>query len=253
MCYDIAYSGRLQDIPTLIPAFPLAALRGLSLDPCYHVSGHSYPSWPVLLHEEGGLRLRFLEWGLVAPYMNTPERIRSQRPWMLNARSERILDDSKSYWHRIRHHRCIVPVSGFFEHRDVGRSRKIPYYLSATQAPLLLLAGLYQYASQPDPDTGELGGSFSIITRAANALLKAIHNSGENRGRMPLMLDGTQAQEWLRPDLGDADIRRLLDVEMPSDALNYRPVRSIRRPHAQTPEVLDPEPYEGLPPVRSAS
>lgn len=84
-----------------------------------------------------------MAWGLLAPYMDSPEKIRRQRPWMLNARSERILGDSCSYWHRIRRQRCVVPVSGFFEHRDVGRPRKVPYYISAADGGLLGLAGLY--------------------------------------------------------------------------------------------------------------
>lgn len=249
MCYDIAYSGGLEELSSLLPEFPRSALRGLERAPRFHASGHGYPDWPVVLPEQGSLRLRMLSWGLLAPYMDSPEKIRRMRPWMLNARSERILGDPRSYWHRIRGQRCVVPVSGFFEHRDVGRSRKIPYYISAADGGLLALAGLYAYGNRPDPETGELSGSFSIVTRTANPLLRAIHNSGENRGRMPLMLDRSTLKEWLDPDLEDGPLAALLDQEYPASALQYRTVAPIRRPHPDTPELLQAQAYEGIPPL----
>ena len=47
---------------------------------------------------------------------------------MLNIRSERILDDPKSYWNKIRNRRCIIPVSLTYEHRAiVGWKKKVPY------------------------------------------------------------------------------------------------------------------------------
>ncbi|WP_411973658.1 hypothetical protein ACLCDV_10835 [Sphingobacterium sp. Lzh-3] len=38
---------------------------------------------------------------------------------MINARSERILEDKKSYWYLLRKQGCLIPVSGTFEHRAI--------------------------------------------------------------------------------------------------------------------------------------
>ena len=57
-----------------------------------------------------------------------------------------------------------------------------------------------------DPETGEVRGMFTLITRAANPLMRQIHNSGDNAFRMPLFLPKEMELEWLRPDLTDTDI-----------------------------------------------
>ena len=52
----------------------------------------------------------------------------------------------------------------------------------------MFVPGLYSVVELPDKTTGELIKRFTygIITREAYALMKQIHNSGENKWRMPL-------------------------------------------------------------------
>ncbi len=71
-------------------------------------------------------------------------------------------------------------------------------------------------------------GMFTLITRAANSVMRQIHNSGDNAFRMPLFLPKEMEMEWLRPDLTEEETGRLLAYEMPSDQLVYDPVFSIR-------------------------
>lgn len=68
---------------------------------------------------------------MIAEYMNTPEKRKKMRSQMCNARSEKIVDDRKSYWHRLRKTRCLIPATGIYEHREVkGFKNKIPYHVS---------------------------------------------------------------------------------------------------------------------------
>lgn len=93
---------------------------------------------------------------------------------------------------------------------------------------MLCFAGLWNYAPVPDPATGELPGTFTIITRPANSLLHKIHNSGSHPHRMPLMLDHQRAVAWLQPELSDRELQEILDYEYPADRLKAWPVNTIR-------------------------
>jgi len=153
------------------------------------------------------------------------------RKSMVNARSEKILEDKRSFWNRIRKKRCLIPVTGIYEHREIkGWKNKVPYHIQLKGRPMFCIPGLYHYNTKmpSDPETGEMRGMFTLITRAANPVMRQIHNSGDNAFRMPVFLPKEMEMEWLRPDLTDEEIGRLLAYEMPSDQIVYDAVFSIR-------------------------
>jgi putative SOS response-associated peptidase YedK len=89
-------------------------------------------------------------------YKNEQAYIR-QRAGMLNARSERILEDKTSYWYEIRNRRCLIPVTGFYDHRGIkGWKKKVPYHIKLKDQELFFIAGLYSAAELPDTETGEM-------------------------------------------------------------------------------------------------
>jgi len=100
--------------------------------------------------------------------MNTPDLIKKYRIQMANARAENILD-KKSSWYRLRKNNlCLIVMSGFFEHREVkGITNKIPYFINLTNRSHLLVPGFYNFSPLPDVETGEMKGTFAIITRSA--------------------------------------------------------------------------------------
>ena len=61
-----------------------------------------------------------------------------------------------------------------------------------------------------------------------SSVMKQIHNDGENRGRMLLLLPFELSKKWVEDDLSDDQYRAILNFEMPSDELDYVPVFSIR-------------------------
>lgn len=94
---------------------------------------------------------------------------------------------------------------------------------------LFFLPGLYSVAEIVDEQTGELvkRKTSGMITRAANQVMRNIHNDGENRHRMPLYLPFDLAQEWLS-ELSEERYRYILTYELPSEDLEYYPVYTIR-------------------------
>jgi putative SOS response-associated peptidase YedK len=250
MCYDISFSTTIEMVTDYLPGLVVDPQIGMDYDLSLHVIAQSFREYPVIIRDEEEYKLRAFEWGVIPEYMHTPEQIKKGRSSMCNARSEKIIDDHRSYWHRIRRTRCLVPVTGIFEHREVkGFKNKIPYHIKLKGRSLFCLPALYHYPLKPDPETGEITGTFSIVTRAANPVMAQIHNSGDQANRMPLFLPKEKELEWLNPNLTDEELKELIGFEWPADALDYYPVYTIRttkdRPDGK--QKLDPFTWEGLP------
>jgi len=251
MCYDISFSTQIELITDYLPDLEIDPQIKISFEPILHTQAQAYQKFPIIIFDDGKNKLKNFEWGIIAPYMNTQEKIKKLRPQMCNARSEKILDKS-SYWHKIKSTRCLIPVTGIFEHREIkGWKNKVPYHVSLKERALFCLPGLYHYPNKADVETGEITGNYTIITRAANDVMKQIHNSGDQAFRMPLFLTKELEQKWLLPGLNDNELKVILDFEMHSDALEYHPVFTIRttkeRPDLKT--KTDRFAWENLPPL----
>ena len=118
---------------------------------------------------------------------------------------------------------------------------------------MFCLPGLYHYAPVPDVETGEARGTFTIVTRPANSVMRQIHNGGSNAFRMPLFLTKELEQKWLLPDLTDDEINEILNFEMPSENLRYQTVFTIRSPKPRPDNKPKTEIYEweNLPPLEN--
>ncbi|MBA2745144.1 MAG: SOS response-associated peptidase family protein [Flavisolibacter sp.] len=249
MCYDVSFASGVNRITEYFPGIDMNQVQ---MDPALmlHIQAQAYRKYPVVLLKDEGYQLHQFEWGIIAEYMDTPEKIKKSRASMCNARSEKIFDDKKSYWYRIRKQRCLVPVTGIFEHREVkGFKNKIPYFIRLKSRELFFLPGLYHYPQKADVETGEVTGTFTIVTRAANSLMQQIHNSGDQAFRMPLFLTRDLEKEWLKNDINEDQLRHIINFEMSSDELEYFPVYTIRTTK-ERPDGLgktDPYPWQGLP------
>lgn len=254
MCLDIAFYSALQLIDDTFPELVHDSEIRFDLDMGMHFMALGHNRYPVIVYEKGAYHLKNFEWGIIAEYMDTPERIKAMRRSMVNARSEKILEDRRSFWHRIRKTRCLIPVTGIYEHRAIqGWKNKVPYHIQLKDRKMFCIPGLYHYNTKlpSDPETGEVRGMFTLITRAANATMRQIHNSGDNAFRMPLFLPREMELEWLKPDLSDEEMATILGYEMPSEELVYNPVFSIRGRSPRPDGKPKTAPYEfpGLPPL----
>lgn len=252
MCYDISFAIEYDLVTSYVPDLIVDPSIRFDYDTSLHVVAQSYMKKPVIYRENGKNHMKEFEWGVIADYMKTPELVKKNRQWMCNAQSEKIVGDKKSYWRRIRKNRCLIPVRAFFEHRDVkGMKNKIPYAIRLNNRPVFALLGLYAYSPIPDVETGEVKGTFTVITRKANRIMEQIHNGGPNAGRMPLMVPKETELKWLQEDLTDEEIQEILDYEMPSEELEYHPVYTIRTTKERPDGKGKLEPYEwaDLPPL----
>ncbi len=233
MCYDVSFTVKIRELADYFPDLIFDDQIEINFSAAIHIAGHAYANHPIIYVNREDLKLhcKLMEWGVIPFYVKDEKVFVRQRANMLNARSERILDDKTSYWHKIRNRRCLVPVSGIFEHRAIkGWKKKVPYYVNVKGERLTFLPALYSVVELPDIETGEMikRYTFTIITRAANDVMGKIHNDGENAGRMPLFLPFELSKKWLNEDLNLEDYKAILDYELPSDQLEYTPVYTIR-------------------------
>ncbi len=240
MCYDISYKTDLGYLEEYFPEVVIDNWIDMDFSITVHRMAHSFLNNPVVIKEDGVLKLKLFEWGLIAAYMNSEEKIKKQRSFMCNARSEKLL--IKSYWNTIRSQRCLIPVIGIYEHRSV-KSKKIPYYITLNNREMFCLPGLYNYSPVPD-ENGELTGTFTIVTRKANEVMSKIHNNGENKERMPLFLTKELEMKWLDNNINDEELNKILSYEFPSEEINYWSVNTIRTSSPRADGKLKNEPWD---------
>ena len=254
MCLDIAFYSALELIDNYFPGLVHDGEINFDLDMGVHFFAIGHKRYPVITEENGRYHRKYYEWGIIAEYMDTPEKVKTMRKSMVNARSEKILDDKRSFWHRIRKTRCLIPVTGIYEHREIkGWKNKVPYYIRLKDRKMFCLPGLYHFNTKlpSDPESGEVRGMFTMITRSGNEIMRQIHNSGDNAFRMPLFLPKELELKWLDPNLTDEGIREILKYEVPSQDLIYNTVFSVRgrTPRPDGKPKNEPFEYPNIPPV----
>lgn len=252
MCYDISLH---SDIELTKQAFPkIIDKRICNTDGLIdHTQSFAFPAYPIVMQNDGELSLTDMEWSIDPSYLTDPKQRAKQRISMANAQSERVLGDKRSYWYRLRTNRCLIPVSGTYEHREIsGWKNKVPYYIWMKDRSIQHIAGLYQLLEVVGPDGKKMTkGSFTMLTRPANEIMKSIHNSGENRHRMPLFLTPELESFWVSAHFTEDDMKAVFDYSLPSELLAYHPVFTVRgkavRPDGK--HKYDPWHYENLPPL----
>ena len=147
----------------------------------------------VIRDAGAGRELAMLRWGLIPGWAKSPDI--GYRT--INARSETVrLKPAFRAAYRAR--RCAIPADGFYEWARRG-SRKQPYLVTRGDAPLMLLAGLWERWRNPIGETskpgaaqaGEVLETFTILTTAANETMARVHH------RMPVLLDPDTLTPWL--------------------------------------------------------
>lgn len=165
--------------------------RVLDMNGRYNIA----PTQPIAVIDAGldGIRhVRLVRWGLIPGWAKDAQT----QSLLFNARSETAAE-KPSFRTAMRHRRCLVPASGFYEWRRVGTT-KMPYYIRPRDGSTMGFAGLSETWLGPDGSEIDTG---AILTTSANRLMAMLHD------RMPVVLDPKDWDEWL-----DCGTRRPRDV-----------------------------------------
>lgn len=239
MCFTISNTNQdKKKLEKLVQATVPNSLMDLPVQ--YVASGFAHPWWPVVT-TAAPHTVQLFRWGLIPQWTPHIELARKFENQNLNARSETVFE-KKSFSRSIRRQRCVIPVTGFFEWREVNK-KKYPYHIHLAIQDLFCLGGIYD--SWEDPSTGEVLYTFSILTTPANRLMAKIHN---RKLRMPLILPNDLIKEWLNPNLEDASIQAIMQPldEQLMQAYTISRRISSRTNNPNVPESLMPFEYPEL-------
>lgn len=167
-----------------------------------YLSGFAYPKMHIIKSENPEL-IESANWGLVPSFITKEVKAKEIASMTLNAKSETIFE-KVSFKKSIMPRRCLIPVTGFYEWRDVNKI-KYPYFIHLKQEEIFSLGGIYD--EWTNEETGEIKTTFSIVTTEANPLMAKIHNL---KLRMPLIFTKETENDWLIQDLKPEEIIELM-------------------------------------------
>ena len=187
-------------------------------------------SIPVALTsaKTGERRFELAHWSLVPLWAKDL----SQKYPTFNARAE-TLSEKRTFAPALKHQRCAVVVSGFYEWTGPKQAR-VPHAVFGPN-PMLLMAGLYSWWRAPNVAEHE-GWTLTatILTRDSAGVMEPLHD------RMPVLLSEELLCDWLDPvTVGDqllVDAVSEASVPLASDLREWA-VRPLR---GDGPELILP-------------
>ncbi len=225
MCGRFAQAYELKEF---IKRFGVAVLDGVGLR--YNIAPGQ--NVMVLLHDKDAcFEPRLLRWGLV-PHWAKDTAIGSR---MINARGETVAE-KPAFRTAFRTHRCIVPVSGFFEWKRQGKI-KVPHYIHSAQGEPLALGGLW--AVWHDPQSGDSHETFTILTVPANEDVCALHD------RMPLILNDADDSRWVDTQTSVDLLGSLIRPYADGQLISYPVSTIVNSPSNDTPDCIQKHEYGG--------
>lgn len=217
----VAYMS-LLDIEPFPPRYNIAPTQPILMviAGAPHRAGSNLPERSAML----------VRWGLIPGWAKDPGSL----PLLFNARSE-TAGERAAFRAAMRHRRTLVPASGFYEWKTVGRSRK-PYFLRPRGGGLVAFAGLMETYADPNGSEIDTG---AILTTEASPDIADIHP------RMPVVVRPEDFSRWL--DCRRLEPREVADILRPPEPGLFEaiPVSGLVNNVANVgPEIQEPVPAE---------
>lgn len=176
---------------------------------------------PIIFAEDNKRTMKEALWWLVPKWAKNPDE---RKYPTFNARAE-TAHEKATFKEPLRHKRCIIPASGFYEWQKAGSSKQPHYILKKDDAPLGF-AGLY------DIWQGKLL-SCTILTTTANKLMATLHN------RMPVILKEADYDFWLDPEVTEVEEVQGLLIPFEGELMAYPVSKGVNKATNNGSELLE--------------
>jgi len=195
------YQNRAQK-QRITEAFRVGIPSTFEIPPSYNIAPQSSQPIVRLNRDTADRELALLRWGLV-PFFAKDSKIGYST---VNARAETVTT-SPVFREAMKHRRCLVPATGFYEWQKLDKKAKQPWTIELADGDVFAFAGLWD--RWKDRATGGVLETYTIITTDPNNLVQPLHD------RMPVILSPSDYDRWLNP--GDLD-RPPIDLLRPFPA-----------------------------------
>lgn len=163
-------------------------------------------------------RLRTMRWGFVPSWYKTP----TDGPLIINARSDTVAQ-KPAFRDAIRHRRCILPASGFYEWSPGPNATRLPWYITRRDGAPMAFAALWQRWGDID--------TVAMVTTDAGPGMAGIHD------REPVILEPADWPLWL----GEAGHGAAVLMKPSTDVLQvWRVDPAVNSNRASGPQLIEP-------------
>lgn len=191
--------------PEAVRAF-FAATGEADFPPRYNIA----PTQPALIVRNGHdaqRELVLVRWGLIPSWAKDPAQIKTT---LINARAESAAD-KPSFRGPLRHRRCLVPATGFYEWTGPPGAKQ-PHHMTPLGGGVMALGALWEHWQGADGSELE---TMAILTVAANQAMSRLHD------RMPLILQPDDFDQWLDCRPGTSEFIQDFMRPAPEDYLSF--------------------------------
>ena len=165
---------------------------------------------------QNGRRLERLHWGLVPSWAKDL----SGASRLINARAETVAQ-KPSFRAAFKHRRCLIMADGFYEWQGEKGSKQ-PYFITLTSNHPFAFAGLWEsWQNKEAAGDDAVYKSCTILTTAASDSMQKIHQ------RMPLILQPAAYEDWLDPEVRQAERLEEILQNHHVRSMQYYPVSKL--------------------------
>ncbi|MBX7126303.1 MAG: SOS response-associated peptidase [Cyclobacteriaceae bacterium] len=151
----------------------------------------------------------------------------------INVRVETI-PEKGIYRKALMQRRCLMPATGLFVWKKIGKKTVVPYRVVLKNMPLFSMPGFWE---EFEDEAGDSIQTFTVITRAAN---EPFTDFGE---RMPVIFTPAQEKIWLAPDAAEESLLPLLSFELNAAEYDlYSVSPAVNSPSYESELVIRPAP-----------
>ena len=216
--------GRVTQFTTAQKFYHSLGLDIFSVKPRYNISPGT--KLACIRREQGELKAEEIYWGFTPAWAQGS----STQEEHANARIETVFEKI-TFKDAVKHHRCLVPIDGYYEWKTVGKL-KVPYYFKRKDGNPMVLAGLWSTQLSRD---GETKKSFCLLTTKPNREAAQVHS------RMPVIISQENQKLWLSDQLLSQSALDLISATPVAGLLNlYRVSSEVNRVAIDKPELINP-------------
>ena len=191
----------------------LALTLGVEVPHRYNPQYNAAPTkkLPVITSHQNQ-KLSFFYWGLISRWSNN----KAMSHKLFNLPIDSVLT-KVAYKRKLRTHRCVIPMDGFYVWKQIAKKRQVPHYFYFPDHRVFSVAGIWEEYD----DTEDAGKSFIMITKPSANVLSDFQED------MPAILDAVATRKWLESeDL--TDIKGLLANDQSSEFISHTVSPKIR-------------------------